>query len=102
MAGELELADSIPPELTVHGDHLSTSVRKRRSNLRAKCLGLPPGKGTGGEFSARFNPSDQLGFIKEAFEFVAKRSEFLTHVGAERDIATVLRAVREKQKQKLR
>ncbi|KAI6670452.1 hypothetical protein NL676_005337 [Syzygium grande] len=52
------------------------------------------------EFSARFDPSGPLGFIEEAFEFMAKRSEFLAHVGAERDVAAVLRAVREKQKQK--
>ncbi|KAI6695423.1 hypothetical protein NL676_023133 [Syzygium grande] len=52
------------------------------------------------EFSARFDPSGPLGFIEEALEFVAEWSEFLTHVGVERDVAAVLRAVREKQKQK--
>ncbi|KAI6680625.1 hypothetical protein NL676_034506 [Syzygium grande] len=46
--------------------------------------------------------SDLLGFIEQAFEFVAERSDFLAHEAAERDIAAVLRAVREKQKQKLR
>ncbi|XP_056168885.1 protein BOBBER 1-like [Syzygium oleosum] len=54
------------------------------------------------EFSARFDPSSPLGFIEEAFEFVAERSDFLAHEAAERDVAAVLRAVREKQKQKLR
>ncbi|XP_030441519.2 protein BOBBER 1-like [Syzygium oleosum] len=54
------------------------------------------------EFSARFDPSSPLGFIEEAFEFVAERSDFLAHEAAERDVVAVLRAVREKQKHKLR
>ncbi|KAI6675093.1 hypothetical protein NL676_002999 [Syzygium grande] len=33
------------------------------------------------EFIARFDPSSSLGFIEEAFEFVAERSDFLAHEG---------------------
>ncbi|KAI6686551.1 hypothetical protein NL676_032464 [Syzygium grande] len=35
------------------------------------------------EFIARFDPSSPLGFIEEAFEFVAERSDFLVHEVAE-------------------
>ncbi|KAI6694320.1 hypothetical protein NL676_022030 [Syzygium grande] len=35
------------------------------------------------EFIARFDPSSPLGFIEEAFEFVAERSDFLAHEAAE-------------------
>ncbi|KAK4852022.1 hypothetical protein QYF36_020425 [Acer negundo] len=51
-------------------------------------------------FSARFDPTNPLGFLEKVFEFMSKECDFLAMDSSEKHIATVLRAVRERGKKR--
>lgn len=51
-------------------------------------------------FSASFDPSNPLGFLEKAVDFVAQQSDFLEQVTAEKEILSVVRAVKERKEKK--
>lgn len=51
-------------------------------------------------FSASFDPSNPLGFLEKAVDFVAQQSDFLEKVTAEKEILSVVRAVKERKEKK--
>ncbi|KAF4380406.1 hypothetical protein F8388_024699 [Cannabis sativa] len=53
-------------------------------------------------FTATLNPSNPLGFLDKVFEFVAQHSDFLDKVTAEKEILSVARVAKEKEKESKR
>ncbi|XP_028790716.1 protein BOBBER 1 [Neltuma alba] len=51
-------------------------------------------------FSAKFDPSNPIDFLEKVFDFVAQESEFLGNEAAEKEIASMVRAAKEKKKKK--
>ncbi|KAK1584387.1 hypothetical protein Q3G72_032529 [Acer saccharum] len=51
-------------------------------------------------YSAKFDPTNPLGFLEKVFEFMSKECDFLAMDSSEQHIATVLRAVRERSKKR--
>ncbi|KAF5732422.1 putative nuclear movement protein nudc [Tripterygium wilfordii] len=47
-------------------------------------------------FSATLDPANPMGFVEKAVEFLAKESDFLGRESAEREIASVVKAAKEK------
>ncbi|KAF5731246.1 putative nuclear movement protein nudc [Tripterygium wilfordii] len=48
------------------------------------------------EFSATLDPANPIGFVEKAVEFLAKESDFLGKDSSEREIASVVKAAKEK------
>ncbi|CAL0319507.1 unnamed protein product [Lupinus luteus] len=51
-------------------------------------------------FSASFDPSKPLPFVERVFEFISRESDYLTSENAEKEITSLVRAVKEKKKKK--
>ncbi|CAN1751130.1 Protein BOBBER 1 [Linum perenne] len=53
-------------------------------------------------FTAPFDPSNPLGIVEKLFDFMAAESDFLSKDAAEKEIAAVVRAAKEKRSKKLK
>ncbi|OIV98011.1 hypothetical protein TanjilG_21721 [Lupinus angustifolius] len=53
-------------------------------------------------FSASFDPSKPLDFVEGVFDFISRESDYLASENAEKEITTLVRAVREKKLKKKR
>ncbi|KAF1871631.1 hypothetical protein Lal_00020425 [Lupinus albus] len=53
-------------------------------------------------FSSSFDPSKPLSFVERVFEFISRESDYLTSENAEKEITSLVRAVKEKTKKKKR
>ncbi|KAH9779902.1 hypothetical protein WN944_014636 [Citrus x changshan-huyou] len=67
-----------------------------KKNPSASASSSSPSSAKTSSFSATLDPSNPLGFLEKAFEFVAKESDFLTKDAAEKQIVAAMRAAKEK------
>ncbi|KAL9432848.1 hypothetical protein AB3S75_027796 [Citrus x aurantiifolia] len=67
-----------------------------KKNPSASASSSLPSSAKTSSFSATLDPSNPLGFLEKAFEFVAKESDFLTKDAAEKQIVAAMRAAKEK------
>lgn len=52
-------------------------------------------------FSTKFDRGNTSGFLERVFEFLAQESDFLKRPTAERDLVSIFKAVREKERKKM-
>ncbi|MED6195618.1 hypothetical protein PIB30_039591 [Stylosanthes scabra] len=77
-------------------DHNDTRTKPSSSSTQSP----PSSSSSSSSFSATFDPSNPVAFLQKVFDFVSQESDFFGTDAAEKQIASLARATREKRKKK--